>query len=161
MTVEEALLQLQLTVDLTAAPEITPDEAMNCLAATRRWVDRENSTAYDQGSSRIAVNGRLLKVYRAGTSDASAPASFGALAGPTCYGVIVSDGSTGLLWQDVGPAPASPWDYTAAKRAVYDLRVQRSAVLVASNDGNQSIAAQQMHDHWRAERDRLRRFYAV
>jgi len=155
MTAAEALAKLKRTVDLDAFPPVSDQEAGDILAESARWSERTGETEYAFGAFVRSASGRLLRAVAAGTTAAAEPSGFAA----TCRGYLVTDGT--VRWEDVGPAHNDPYDFTAAKRRLYDLRAQRTAELIATSDAGQSVHLEQQHEHWVRMRDAQRPFYAV
>lgn len=148
MTADEAFVALTARCDLTARPEITPDEAANALEATKRYVDRADSTTVIYGA-RVGVSGRLYQCKTAGTTAATAPTSMGW----RCYGLCITDGTA--VWEDIGAQPRENYDIQAAKRLIYTLRIERTAHFVNQSDKDVKTDIESLHKHWVAERAKL------
>jgi hypothetical protein len=125
MTEAEALAALRRKCAPDAQPQLSNDELRACLADARRYAPHAVNTEVVIGARVVSAspsNGRLYRCVAAGTTGASAPTF--PLSG--YMGARVSDGSA-VLWEDIGPAPASPWDITRAAKLAWLMKADKDA----------------------------------
>ena len=149
----DALAKLKRMVAATQDPTIDDDDLTEILLRFRRAVVWSASTAFavnDRVFS-TAENGRYYICVTAGTTDDTEPdwpVQFIPLRRqiqPITRIVTVSDGT--VIWQDDGPANATPWDLGGAARSAWLEKAGMVAHLFDFKDDIKQVSLEQRHKH--------------